>query len=61
MSAYGLNRSASTPAKPVPAQASAIVATSPERKNAITRKATKKMMAVPKSFISARQPQMAAE
>ena len=47
--------------KVTPAQASAIVATSPERKNAITRNVTKKIIAVPKSFINARHPQMAAE
>ena len=56
-----MNLSTNTPAKPVPAHASASVAKSPERRNAITRNVQKKMMAVPKSLIRARQPQMAAE
>ena len=38
-----------------------MVAKLPERKKAMTRNATKKMMAVPKSFSSARQPQITAE
>jgi len=38
-----------------------MVAKLPERRNAMTRNATKKMTAVPKSFISARQAQIAAE
>ena len=48
-------------AKPVPAQISASAAKSPERRNAITRKAAKKISAAPKSLISTRQPQMNAE
>ena len=56
-----MKRSTRTPAKAVPAQARPMVAKSPERMNAVTRKVTKKMMAVPKSLMSARQPQIAAE
>ena len=53
--------SAATPAKPVAAHASAMVAKLPERRKAMTRKAVKKISAVPKSPISARQPHVAAE
>ena len=38
-----------------------MVAKLPERKNAMMRNVTKKMIAVPKSFMRARHPQMAAE
>ena len=61
MAIYGLNRSASTPANPVPAQISDSVAKLPDRRNAMTRKATKKISAVPKSFIKTRHRQTKPE
>ena len=53
---YGLNLSIITPIRPAPTNARIILDRSPLRRKEMTRKVAKKMIAVPKSPMIARQP-----